>query len=296
MGQVDHLLKMLKVLHGPRQEQQQLGAPVDILLWNTLQPLTEFVPLLGVHDVVAVTGKELRGELEVGMERLLDGVLEEALAFQPGATPLMELPDLTGGVSPLELMAEEVPEQVMVPEPLARVVERDQEHVRPCHQFDEGDSVHNAGFDRMAEIPETSLDPALWHFEILLAHALGYTPELSRCVVCGKEPSAGMSFAPSGGGMVCAGCAASEPGAARMSEGAAAALTSLPTWSERTDEAPESRPEPELAGDLTPYVRDEIGEMLVRFLGEHAGRELRLKSLDFLAQIRRAELASGESE
>ena len=79
-----------------------------------------------------------------------------------------------------------------------------------------------------------------------------------------------------------------------MSEGAAAALTSLPTWSERTDEAPESRPEPELAGDLTPYVRDEIGEMLVRFLGEHAGRELRLKSLDFLAQIRRAELASGE--
>ncbi len=149
---------------------------------------------------------------------------------------------------------------------------------------------------RMAEVPETSLDPALWRFEILLAHALGYTPELKRCVVCGEEPSTGTSFAPSGGGMVCAGCASSEPGAVGMSEGAAEALPALSTRSERADTAPESGYEPKSLTDLTPYVRDEIGEMLVRFLGEHAGRELKPKSLDFLAQVRRAELASGESE
>jgi hypothetical protein len=43
-------------------------------------------------------------------------------------------------------------------------------------------------------------------------------------------------------------------------------------------------------------VRDEIGGALLAFLGEHAGHELRLKSLGFLAQVRRTGQYNVESE
>ena len=57
-----------------------------------------------------------------------------------------------------------------------------------------------------------------------------------------------------------------------MSQAGASILTALP---DVTDE------------DIPVAVRDEIGELLRGFLEEHAGRELKLKSLDFLAQVRR---------
>jgi hypothetical protein len=72
-----------------------------------------------------------------------------------------------------------------------------------------------------------------------------------------------------------------EPGARSVSDAAATILAALP----RTP-----------AADMSVAVRDEIGEALRGFLEEHAGRQLKLRSLEFLAQIRRAGHSPVESE
>jgi DNA repair protein RecO (recombination protein O) len=138
-----------------------------------------------------------------------------------------------------------------------------------------------ATLDRIAAAPPSSLDAVLWSFELSLARALGYTPELARCVVCGGPPKGGSSFGSRRGGIVCGNCVSEEPGARPLSDAGATILAALP----RTPDA-----------DIPTAVRDEIGETLKDFLEEHAGRELRLKSLDFLAQIRRTGHFPVESE
>ncbi|MFH1865766.1 MAG: DNA repair protein RecO C-terminal domain-containing protein, partial [Candidatus Eisenbacteria bacterium] len=120
-----------------------------------------------------------------------------------------------------------------------------------------------------------------WSFELSLARSLGYTPELACCVVCGGPPKGGSSFGARRGGIVCGNCVSEEPGARPLSDAGATILAALP----RTPDA-----------DIPTAVRDEIGETLRDFLEEHAGRELRLKSLDFLAQIRRTGHFPVESE
>jgi DNA repair protein RecO (recombination protein O) len=88
--------------------------------------------------------------------------------------------------------------------------------------FDQLESM----LEKAATVPESLLDVALWTFELSLAAALGYSPELAN----------------------------------------------LPDVSD---------------GDIPTVVRDEIGEALKGFLEEHAGHELKLRSLEFLAQVRR---------
>ena len=61
-------------------------------------------------------------------------------------------------------------------------------------------------------------------------------------------------------------------------------------------EIPSEPGSPAPDADIPAVVRDEISETLMGFLGEHAGRELKLKSLDFLAQIRRTGRHPVESE
>ncbi len=159
---------------------------------------------------------------------------------------------------------------------------------------------------RAAGAPPSSLDVVLWSFELSLASALGYAPELVRCVACGGPLDGRVSFAARRGGVICDNCLAEEPGARPLSDSAAKLLASM------SPSAGVTRPEPGsgAAGsstgtsaaltaqddDISVAVRDEVSETLMGFLEEHAGRELRLKSLGFLAQIRRTGQPSAQSE
>ena len=153
-----------------------------------------------------------------------------------------------------------------------------------------------SALDRVAGAPSSSLDAVLWSFELSLASALGYAPELERCVVCGGPLDGRVSFAARRGGIVCGKCLGKEPGARPLSDSAAKLLVSMsPSAGESPREhgsAAPTVPDP----DISAAVRDEIRETLMGFLEEHAGRELRLKSLEFLAQVRRAGQPSAQSE
>lgn len=144
-----------------------------------------------------------------------------------------------------------------------------------------------AALDRAATAEHASLDAALWRFEVSLANALGYGPELSRCVGCGREPTAGSVFVSGRGGVLCGRCEGPEPGAIPLSDGAREALSSL------SDGAAPALPAK--LGALSAAVRDEVGDVLRSFLAEHSGGELKLRSLDFLAQVRRTEEHTGGS-
>jgi len=150
-----------------------------------------------------------------------------------------------------------------------------------------------SALDRAAGAPPSSLDTVLWRFELSLASALGYAPELARCAVCAGAPEGGVSFAAGRGGIVCGDCLAEEPGARPLSDSAARLLASMST---SAGEIPSEPGSPAPDADIPAVVRDEISETLMGFLGEHAGRELKLKSLDFLAQIRRTGRHPVESE
>ncbi len=158
--------------------------------------------------------------------------------------------------------------------------------------------------DRAAVASPSSLDMVLWSFELSLASALGYAPELARCIVCAGPPYGRVSFAARRGGIVCGDCLGEEPGARPLSGSAAKLLASMsPSGGEAPPEPGNAReaapatvtPAPQTA-DIPAAVRDEISETLMGFLEEHAGRELRLKSLKFLAQIRRTGQPSAQSE
>jgi DNA repair protein RecO (recombination protein O) len=132
----------------------------------------------------------------------------------------------------------------------------------------------------MAAASPESLDPALWRFELRLASALGYAPELHTCVSCGHSASEEASFSARQGGVVCGRCAA-EAGGTVVGPDAVAVLRRL------------SETEEDVTG-LEGVDRDEVGEALTGFLAIHAERSIKLKSMRFLAQVRRLEGARGE--
>ncbi len=160
--------------------------------------------------------------------------------------------------------------------------------------------------DRVAGAPPSLLDVVLWSFELSLASALGYAPELARCVACGGPLDGRVSFAARRGGMVCGNCLVEEPGARPLSHSAAKLLFCMSPSAGKIPQEPGSgaaRPSTGTSAapmapesDIPAAVRDEISETLMGFLEEHAGRELRLKSLEFLAQIRRTGQPSAQSE
>ena len=159
--------------------------------------------------------------------------------------------------------------------------------------------------DRIAGAQASLLDVVLWSFELSLAAALGYAPELVRCVVCGGRLDGRVSFAARRGGAVCGNCLAEEPGARPLSDSAARLLASMSpsTAATRPESAGAAGPSTSTTadlmapdGDIPVAVRDEVSETLMGFLEEHAGRELRLKSLGFLAQIKRAGQPSEQTE
>jgi len=134
--------------------------------------------------------------------------------------------------------------------------------------------------EAMAEISPERLDPALWRFELRLAAALGYAPELATCVSCGRPAGDGASFSPWLGGVVCARCGA---GGGRGSVGDK--VIDILRRLARTDEE---------VTDLDDVDRDEVGEALTSLLATHSERPIKLKSMRFLAQVRRLERSRGE--
>lgn len=138
--------------------------------------------------------------------------------------------------------------------------------------------------DRVAAVALPSLDLALWGYEVALSTALGYGPSLARCVVCDSPVEGGASFSPGLGGSVCKRCVGKAPGARALSDAAAAVMSRLQQHDEGSGQ-----------GTAT-SVRDEVSDALLSFLGEHAGRQLKLRSLEFLAQVRRTGQYNVESE
>jgi recombinational DNA repair protein (RecF pathway) len=159
---------------------------------------------------------------------------------------------------------------------------------------------------RVAGAPPSLLDVVLWSFELSLASALGYAPELVCCVACGGPLEGCVSFAARRGGVICGNCLAEEPGARPLSDPAAKLLASMSPLTGATRPEPGSGAAGPSTGtpaaltaqgdDISVAVRDEVSQALMGFLEEHAGRELRLKSLGFLAQIRRMGQPSAQSE
>lgn len=132
----------------------------------------------------------------------------------------------------------------------------------------------------MARSPDEGLDPALWRFEIRLASALGYAPELESCVSCGRPAGDGASFSPGLGGTVCGRCGAGG-GRGWVGGGVIDVLRRL------------ARTEDEIT-DVGDVDRDEVGKVLTELLATHAERRITLKSMRFLAQVRRLERSRGE--
>jgi DNA repair protein RecO (recombination protein O) len=154
------------------------------------------------------------------------------------------------------------------------------------------DTIEGA-LEAVAAAETAALDPVLWSYEISLSRALGYGPEIEQCVSCGKEVLDEASFSPTLGGLLCAGCAGRTPSARGLSGEARAVVARLPLG---LGEGADSVSDVSDLPAMSTAVRDEIGEVLISFLSEHAGRELRLKSLGFLAQVRRTGRCGVESE
>lgn len=136
----------------------------------------------------------------------------------------------------------------------------------------------------LASVEPERLDASLWKFEFSLASALGYRPELERCTVCGGPPGPSPGFSAELGGLVCGRCGADGRGEGAATGRAAELLrTAAGGGAVR------------VTGE-NPSVRDEVGDVALRYLEAHTGTRLRLRSLEFLAQVRRAQEAGGETE
>jgi recombinational DNA repair protein (RecF pathway) len=150
--------------------------------------------------------------------------------------------------------------------------------------------------DSMARVPGDEIDWVLWSFELSLARVLGYKPEFGRCVVCGREGEPMSSFSAQLGGAVCDGCLEQRsdadvtrgPAFSVLAELAGGGGSGLEPGAEQIANGGRSGA---TRKQLSPPVREEIGRTLRAFLAACTGRPVRLKSAEFLRQVRRTELA-----
>ncbi len=126
----------------------------------------------------------------------------------------------------------------------------------------------------LEEVEPEQLEALFWYYQLRVAEALGYRPELGRCVSCRAAlQGTPLWFSPALGGGLCDRC--DRVGASRVSGaslGLLAALQNLPTYSREAIPA-------------VPPQRAEIREMLRTFMAYHAGGRLGLKSLEFLTAV-----------
>jgi len=161
----------------------------------------------------------------------------------------------------------------------------------------------------MSEAPVHTLDAVLWRFMLEVACRLGYQPELSRCVRCGADDCGGEAdgsagwagFSPDLGGLVCTRCSSGGELEVQLPVGSEAAVLAVLAGDDgaRLAATGTSGAAPGAAGgpialtvaghSLSAAARDNITRALGSFFELHAGRSMRLKSLDFLAQVRRLE-------
>jgi DNA repair protein RecO (recombination protein O) len=126
-------------------------------------------------------------------------------------------------------------------------------------------------------LEEVDLDQAetlFWYFQLRLADAMGYRPELHACATC-RQPLQGdwLGFSPAAGGALCAACGLLGGTRIRgLIPGFLAALQDLPTYHRQ-------------AIPLTPPFRAEIRALLVGFLAFHGGGPPQLKALEFLEAL-----------
>ena len=123
--------------------------PYDVLR-NELRPVAERRVLAGSSHLRHRELGQLRGAVEIARcECVPDGVGRLALLGEPGAGAAMEL-DGCVGLLLEESCAQHVGEEVVVPVPLAPVVERDHEQVLAVERFERGLASGLAGH-RVAE-------------------------------------------------------------------------------------------------------------------------------------------------
>ena len=126
----------------------------------------------------------------------------------------------------------------------------------------------------LEEVDAEQLESLFWYYQLRVAEALGYRPELGRCVSC-RTALQGTSlwFSPALGGGLCDRC--DRVGASRVSGASLrhlAALQNLQAYSREAIPA-------------VPPQRAEIRDMLRTFMAHHAGGRLTLKSLEFLTAV-----------
>ncbi len=136
------------------------------------------------------------------------------------------------------------------------------------------------------EVAAVQLEALFWYFQLRVAEALGYRPELSQCANCGTAmPPEATWFSPGLGGSVCRDCGRQaaigleEEGAPdylrarRMSAESLHLLTYLQGLRTYSCEAIPAAP---------PERRTEVRALLRSFLEFHGGTNGRLRSLEFL--------------
>ena len=132
----------------------------------------------------------------------------------------------------------------------------------------------------LAEVDREQVESLFWYYQLRVAEALGYRPELRYCISCRIELTGSwLWFNPALGGGICAACG---PGngvrLAGQSLNFLAGLQGLKTYSKHM--LPQA-----------PTRRGEIRTALRGFLEYHGGERSRLRSLEFLDSLNRSETA-----
>lgn len=124
--------------------------------------------------------------------------------------------------------------------------------------------------------PHESLPAVTIAFQMQAAALLGYRPVVDRCAVCSLPLTGHPVFAAERGGLACERCAPGEPGAIRLSVGAAETMRRLLD----TDLA---------AGPPSPAARSgELLRVLEVFLQTHFQRFAGFRSLELLRELHQA--------
>ena len=154
-----------------------------------------------------------------------------------------------------------------------------------------GEEQHAELYDRLAETldalataPAEALPAVIIAFELQLAALLGYRPRLDACAGCGAPLSPERLFSSTRGGLLCATCAASEPGLIRLSADALGGIALLL-----------SRPIREAAGHLEARRTGEIQRVVEHYLRTHFHRFEGLRSLEVLRSLPGSASAADET-
>jgi hypothetical protein len=129
----------------PRAHEQQPPVAGEHLGGDPLQPVVDRRRAAGVDVVHPDLGDQLpRLGLRAGRDRVLDRLVGRAVLAVPRVRAGVQLRHELG-LPPLQLDAQELREQVVEAEPLAPVVERQQEQVRACERLERGGGHRLAG-------------------------------------------------------------------------------------------------------------------------------------------------------